>query len=263
MASDSPARSFKRARYALLIGTTLVLVLTIAAIMQLVKVTHFNLPLPTYFPVFAMILPSVTCFLSVFPLFSARVYATKKMFYPSILVAVIVFSSIFAALLAPYFSESLARSIHDSAWAGLFSARSPIVAHLQESMQCCGFDTLYDRAYPFPSKADAANACVLRYKFTQQCSTVWAAQTKSTATWCLTVFLVSLVFSIAALMHTIAAYRSTGRAAAQATAAASSIPAIIPRMLEPGYQAVSETERSKLLASQWPNERNEWAADNA
>ncbi|KAK7205114.1 hypothetical protein BZA70DRAFT_279091 [Myxozyma melibiosi] len=174
--------------------------------MQLTKVAHFHLPLSAFYPVMAMILPTTTLFLLVLPVASKRVFAEQRMIYPATLILLIVLSTLFIALLTPYLT-SLSTCVHETAWKALFEAHDPRIEKIETSLKCCGFASLYDRAFPFPSTDDLANACVLKYHYTETCGRQWEHESSVAAEWCVTVFAFVLVGAIACLAHTVLVYK--------------------------------------------------------
>ncbi|KAK9333313.1 hypothetical protein V1520DRAFT_332308 [Lipomyces starkeyi] len=232
----------KRNRIVLTVSTTIGLILTIIGVMQLTKTTHFLLPISSFFPTIAILLPSVTLFLLIIPVASPSVFATRRLFYPTALILLIVFSTILLGLLSPYVSPNLSHCIHETLWNTLFREKSLKIERIENALRCCGFNTPYDRAYPFNV---GANACVLQYKYTDSCADMWQHETKIVAEWCIVVFSVLLLCGVGGLLHTILVYK---RQSAQ-------IPRDPPRSSHSSYNAVAvkaiergaQSERSGLL----------------
>ncbi|KAK9459965.1 uncharacterized protein V1516DRAFT_686709 [Lipomyces oligophaga] len=191
-------------------STSAAFVLTLLGIMQLTKVVHFHLPLPTVFPTLAIAFPSVALVLFLLPIASSKVFSTRRLFYPAILVGLLVVATLFVGLLAPYLSY-VTHAIHEAAWQRLYASKNELVVEkIEQSLKCCGFASLYDRAAPFANPADsvAVNACVLKYAYADSCSEKWEHQSAVVAEWCIVVFGGVLVATVASLLYTIYVYKS-------------------------------------------------------
>jgi len=55
-------------------------------------------------------------------------------------------------------------------WKQMFSEKSIQIKSIQQSLECCGFASTKDRAYPFPGKDTTATACVEKYGYSQPCA---------------------------------------------------------------------------------------------
>ncbi|KAK9377018.1 uncharacterized protein V1513DRAFT_422901 [Lipomyces chichibuensis] len=194
----------RRNRTLLTVSTTIGLILTIIGVMQLTKTTHFLLPISSFFPTIAILLPSITLFLLIVPVASPSVFASRRLFYPTALILLIVSSTILLGLLSPYVSPNLSHCIHETLWNTLFREKSLKIERIENALRCCGFNTPYDRAYPFNV---GANACVLQYKYTDSCADMWQQETKIVAEWSIVVVSVSLLCGVGGLLHTILVYK--------------------------------------------------------
>ncbi|KAJ8102862.1 hypothetical protein POJ06DRAFT_57738 [Lipomyces tetrasporus] len=197
----------RRNRIALTVSTTITLILTLLGVMQLTKTTHFLLPVSSFFPTMAILLPSMTLFCLIIPIASPSVFAARRLFYPAALIVIIFTATILLGLLSPYISPNLSHCIHDALWSRLFGEKSLKIERIENVLRCCGFNTPYDRAYPFPSSSAGANACVLEYKYTESCAYKWQHETKIVAEWCVVSFSIILLAGIGGLLHTILVYK--------------------------------------------------------
>ncbi|KAK9478453.1 hypothetical protein V1514DRAFT_357351 [Lipomyces japonicus] len=179
-----------------LVLTTAALILTLLGVMQLTKALHFNLPVPLIFPALAIILPSITLFLLFLPIASARVFESRRAVYPVLLTGLLVISSILLGFMAPFHNHALIKSGR--------------IERIQSSLQCCGFNSVYDRAYPFPSSENTANACVLAFKYSQSCAQKWMHESNVVTVWCTVVFVSVFGGALVGLLHAILAYKRRG-----------------------------------------------------
>lgn len=91
--------------------------------------------------------------------------------------------ALLAAVLATVLLEAVVSSPHldfrlDAQWDALFAARNADAIELvQDTYECCGFDAVTDRSYPF----DAARACAREYDRTRSCAAPWKAAMRATS----------------------------------------------------------------------------------
>ena len=50
------------------------------------------------------------------------------------------------------------------------------VRRIQDALECCGFRSVRDKAWPFPSKEHAVDECVRAYGRTKSCGGVWGRE---------------------------------------------------------------------------------------
>lgn len=60
-----------------------------------------------------------------------------------------------------------------------------VIRSIQESFRCCGFNSMRDRAWPFPSRDTDAGACQRTSGFRTHCGPLWEDQLQVTARLCL------------------------------------------------------------------------------
>jgi hypothetical protein len=63
-------------------------------------------------------------------------------------------------------------------------------------LQCCGFSTTRDRAYPFPDAHNTANACIQRYGYTRPCASVLEALDHQVALTIFSALLVGMITKV-------------------------------------------------------------------
>ncbi|KAK9383231.1 uncharacterized protein V2V93DRAFT_128768 [Kockiozyma suomiensis] len=237
-------------------AATACLVLTLLGVMQLTKAAHFHLPLPDFYPVMAMILPSATLLLLVLPIASKQVFTEQRMFYPAILIGLVVVSSLFIALLTPYLN-SLSMCVHETAWKAMYDSQDARIEKIETALKCCGFNSVYDRSAPFVTTPDSiANACVLKYHYNESCSTKWEHETSVAAEWCVTVFAFILIGNVISLIHTVLIYKKYALAAGGLNAAIKSAQQTSHSRQSSGYASIISdsplltNEQSGLLEEQ-------------
>ena len=68
----------------------------------------------------------------------------------------------------------------ESRWQQLFIAKDGgTIQAIQDSLKCCGFRTVRDKAWPFPEKGVGAEACVKRFGWQNSCEGIWTAEGRS------------------------------------------------------------------------------------
>jgi hypothetical protein len=79
-------------------------------------------------------------------------------------------------------------------WAGAFHAKNEgLIRALQEALQCCGLRSSRDRAWPFPDRTHAADACVVRYGYDRSCEALWMQRERGVLVGMVAVGVVGLV----------------------------------------------------------------------
>lgn len=76
----------------------------------------------------------------------------------------------------------------------------PVIRSIQESFRCCGFNSMRDRAWPFPSRDADAGACQRTTGFRTHCGPLWQDQLQLTARLCVMTGILVHVLSVS-LFH--------------------------------------------------------------
>ena len=67
-----------------------------------------------------------------------------------------------------------------SRWQQMFQAKDgDTIQAIQDSLECCGFRTVTDKAWPFPAKGVDAKACVTKFGWRKSCKGIWTAEGRS------------------------------------------------------------------------------------
>ncbi|EXJ65832.1 uncharacterized protein A1O5_11073, partial [Cladophialophora psammophila CBS 110553] len=65
----------------------------------------------------------------------------------------------------------------ESQWTRLFRAKNEdAVRGIENAFRCCGFNSLHDRAWPFPSQDVDVRACERSLGYTRRCVDPWRNQ---------------------------------------------------------------------------------------
>jgi len=68
----------------------------------------------------------------------------------------------------------------ESLWQQLFIAKDRrTIQAIQDSLECCGFRTVRDKAWPFPAKGVDAEECIKRSGWDKPCEGTWTAEGRS------------------------------------------------------------------------------------
>lgn len=86
----------------------------------------------------------------------------------------------------------------EAVWQRLYSAHdeSPIRV-IQDAFECCGLNSVRDRAYPFQNRnGHGAEACLVRFERTQRCLDPWRAEERKVAVMLLVVPIAVFVWKV-------------------------------------------------------------------
>lgn len=155
--------------------------LTIAAIVlsaiAWARVNELSLPLPLPLPVLNVLVPILTAV--AWPLSRRLSTAVKKhalklalpyLAYGSTLAPFILFilSLMYAV---PSDMQACAADRH---WLRMFDHKNEqSVRSIQSRLQCCGYNSMHDRAWPFPSRNVDARTCERTMGYTVACGEMW------------------------------------------------------------------------------------------
>jgi hypothetical protein len=91
--------------------------------------------------------------------------------FPLLPFALLILSAIYAVP-----SDLLACGL-ESQWSRLFRAKDEnAIRTIEQGLRCCGFNSLHDRAWPFPSHDVDARACERTLGYTVRCVDPWRRQ---------------------------------------------------------------------------------------
>jgi hypothetical protein len=155
-----------------------------------VHATASNLALPVSptLTILAILLPisaiANTIFLPIYlrtDLASAR--QTRQFVANSVQVVQLLLTTVLATLLLSSAVPSAARTcLLASTWQSLFSSKNAAsIRRIQDAFECCGFNSVRDRAWPFAEDRGSGSACAERFGRTATCSVSWTAALQRTA----------------------------------------------------------------------------------
>ncbi|KAK9494306.1 hypothetical protein V1508DRAFT_42676 [Lipomyces doorenjongii] len=188
-------------------STLVTVLLQLIGLLQLYNVVRLGLPIPPVVPALAMILPVVALFLSMLPVACWRHFAERRFFYPAIVAGNIVFTAHVLGKLCSRSVRSHASKCYEARWERWFQSKSCKIGRIERALQCCGFSTPYDRAFPFADNTSWSDLCVKKYHFTDACADKWAYETDMVAKSCMFVFFMVLLASFVCLFRWIRAYK--------------------------------------------------------
>ncbi|KAK9372146.1 uncharacterized protein V1513DRAFT_453249 [Lipomyces chichibuensis] len=189
-------------------STLVAVLLQLIGLLQLCNVVRLGLPIPPIVPTLAMILPVVALFVAILPVACPLHVAEKRFFYPAIVAGNIVVAAHVLGELCRRFVRSHASEYYEARWERWFQKKSCKIGRIERALQCCGFSTPYDRAFPFADNASGSDLCVKKYHFTDACADKWAYKTDMVAKSCIFVFFMVLLASFVCLFRWIRAYKA-------------------------------------------------------
>lgn len=143
---------------------------------------HLSLPIPTALTIFALFLPLasyITTHLAK-PALRKRNLSTALM---AILFAQLIYETIIATLAATYvFPSPNLNCGLDSRWRVLYSkkdARS--IRRIQDAFDCCGLNSIRDRAWPFKTDAREDGNCADMFHRQRSCAKDWRSAERGAA----------------------------------------------------------------------------------
>ncbi|KAI9870044.1 MAG: hypothetical protein M1830_004753, partial [Pleopsidium flavum] len=167
-----------------LVGALLSLTLSILGIYTIFRSTHLSLPLPALAPILSALipLPNALGLWHYLRRLHSPPNANKRpttIFTPGeILTLLTILDTILLTLAATYLSpRGLLSCALESRWRALFETHDARdIRRIQDALECCGFRSTVDKAWPFPDGEHAADACVVRYGRGRRCLEGWEGQ---------------------------------------------------------------------------------------
>lgn len=145
------------------------------------QIRFLSLPISQILAFFAIFLPIETGVSIEFARRLLRFHAanpgrTRPTLYLLLLIAFqLIYETVITTLGLTYMAPSPSLNCGlDDQWKQLFMNRDETaIRRIQDSYDCCGFNTVLDRAWPFPAKGVNASACQERFDRTQSCAIPW------------------------------------------------------------------------------------------
>lgn len=155
---------------------------------QHLNAVSLSLPLSSASTIAAILLPVLsflnTLYYNFHSLSSTRAGSRDPVFLPQ---ALQVLQTIFATVLATTFysdisSDSAQRCLLSTRWQKLWSDHdSAAVRRIQDTWDCCGFNSIKDRAWPFPHKGSPQPDCATQWGRTIACGQPWGGAMRQSA----------------------------------------------------------------------------------
>lgn len=78
-------------------------------------------------------------------------------------------------------------------WKHWFQFKDDVaVRTIQDRLRCCGFNSMADRAWPFPSRTVDARTCERTSRYTTHCGPLWQEQLRTVAAVCIVASLLNM-----------------------------------------------------------------------
>lgn len=150
------------------------------------RISELSLPLPTFLPALNVLIPILAAL--ILPLSRRFVHQVKErtihlvlpyLAYGSTFLPFILFilSLVYAT---PGDIQSCSLERH---WLRMFEAKNDrAIRSIQTDLQCCGLNSIHDRAWPFPSRDNDARACERTQGYVVPCGGLWRHQEAVAAT---------------------------------------------------------------------------------
>lgn len=148
------------------------------------RITRLSLPCPLAFPITNIVTTLAGPALIVF--FAQTAVSKKKISavlvsYLRYFLTLLPFTLLILALVYTIQSDMLSCSM-ESRWMHLFRAKDEnSIRTIQSGLRCCGFNSLHDRAWPFPGRDVDSRACEVTFGYTRRCADVWQSQESTAA----------------------------------------------------------------------------------
>ncbi|KAK9326087.1 hypothetical protein V1517DRAFT_103260 [Lipomyces orientalis] len=190
------------------VSALLTILLQLIGLLQLSNVVRLGLPIHPVVPVLAVVLPAVTFFLALVPVVACkRSFAERRFVYPAVVAGEIVFTAHVLARLCGRIVRAHGTTCYEARWQHWFDHKSCKIGKIERALQCCGFSTPSDRAFPFGENGESG-LCVQEYGFADACAGKWVAETEMVAKSCMFVFFMVLFASFACLFRWIRTHRA-------------------------------------------------------
>jgi len=150
------------------------------------KTLGLSLPLPLFIPVMNTLFPllaGVTAVVVQRVRTWLKYHKTRTLLY-LLKHSALILPLILLALSMQYASPSqLLSCAMETEWGRRFQEKDDrAIRTIENSLRCCGFNSLHDRAWPFPSRGVGANACETSLGYTRRCADPWRQQQQAAAT---------------------------------------------------------------------------------
>ncbi|MCJ1387673.1 hypothetical protein MMC18_000516 [Xylographa bjoerkii] len=168
--------------------------LTIVAIIAIIRARKVFLPTSTSTHILAIILPFLT-YATLFAVTKTSSHQTLRLTgkasfatrvrsaLPSretVTTVLFILDTVLITLATAALSTPTLTCGLESRWRQSFMAKDEsTIRSIQDRLECCGFRSAKDKAWPFPAKGVSAEACVKRFGWERSCEGIWTAEEAS------------------------------------------------------------------------------------
>ena len=187
-------------------STLYLLALTCLAAYALHSTRLYTLPIPSLLTALTLALPPLAGIALETTISLNRELAAKNLLNRSnaflwVIGVLLVFETVLATLagthLAPGTSGGGWKCGLEAVWQRLYSQKDERrVRAIQDAFECCGLNSVRDRAFPFPGNGHGADACMVRFERAQRCLEPWRAEERKVAIMLLVVPIAVFVWKV-------------------------------------------------------------------
>lgn len=162
--------------------------LTAIAGWALHRINTLSLPIPNVQSAFTLALPALGGIaLETLISFQSSLAAKGELQYSKTFQAITAAFLIYETVLATLAGSRIAPlgglwcPLHDR-WQDLYHNKDAThIRRIQDALECCGFASVKDMAWPFPEKGRGTETCVVRYEREQACLPLWRDEERKVA----------------------------------------------------------------------------------
>ncbi|KAL4869023.1 hypothetical protein BDV12DRAFT_168481 [Aspergillus spectabilis] len=168
----------------LLLASALSLIL---GMLSWTRTAGFFLPLPSWVPILATLLPPLTLIVLAITrvIFEAASRTSNRWTHTFQIVNhlhTILLTVIATVALSYLFPETALSCQLEQQWQAFFQLKnSHAIRAIQNRFQCCGFRSIHDRAWPFKDRNHGDNACELQLGYQRSCFGPWREMQQGTS----------------------------------------------------------------------------------
>jgi hypothetical protein len=149
----------------------------------------FSLPIAKIIPAVAIVLPSLSGIaLKVLDAVQQRNMSEDSAMRPSrlgqiLVAAFLITETVIATLVSTHLAsnDDLTCPLQER-WKQMYMNKDATrIRRIQDALNCCGFRTPRDMAYPFPQGQQGTDTCMVRYDRDASCMNRWAASERTVA----------------------------------------------------------------------------------
>ncbi|POS88397.1 hypothetical protein EPUL_000049 [Erysiphe pulchra] len=180
------------------------------------EIRYLSLPISQTYATFALILPTIAAAsLQGIRVLLRKSWKDGKLSFNLPILALIIIQIIYETIIA---TLALAHTVPESAlncalgerWQELFVNKDvQAIRAIQDNLECCGFRSVKDRAWPF--KSNQPSSCAQTYGRSQSCLVPWRRSEKTNASLIFLVVIVVFVTKVSAMIFVITKSTKTKR----------------------------------------------------